>query len=92
MYFGNALLALDGHFVRRSRGVEGKDGNPLNEVRMLCNSMLTNGNAFGADKTIKYVPAKSILKYQVGQPIQLSAQAFLLLAEAFLAELERKYR
>ena len=91
IYFTNALLALDGHFVHRLRGAEGKDGNPLNEVRMLCNALLANGGVLAADKTIKYVPAKSVLQYEIGQPVQLSSQAFALLAEAFLGELERRY-
>jgi len=39
-YFNTALLALDHHFMHRMRGAEGKDGNPLNEVRMLCDAIM----------------------------------------------------
>src|SRR5438477_35847 len=69
-FFNNLLLALDYSFVHRLAGVEGKDGNPLNEVRILCNSMLLNhgtltksypwphASALG-DKSIKLSPENS---------------------------------
>ena len=48
-----------------------KDGNPLNEVRVLRNSMLNNNNIVCADNTIKLNPATSVLKYKVGDEITL---------------------
>jgi hypothetical protein len=41
-FFNHMILALDHHFLHRSRNTEGKDGNPLNEVRMLCNAIMEN--------------------------------------------------
>jgi hypothetical protein len=90
-FFNNMVLLLDHFFVHRLRTVEGKDGNPLNEVRILCDSMLNNNNIMGADKTIKYEPAKSVLKYQVGDEIKLNEADFHLLYKAFLAEIESKF-
>ena len=61
VFFSNMVLVLDNYFVHRSRTMEGKDGNPLNEVRILCNSMMNNNNKMCTDKTIKFNPAKSVL-------------------------------
>jgi hypothetical protein len=90
-FFNVMVLALDSCFVHRLRVMEMKDGNPLNEVRILCNSMMNNNNRMGADKTIKYDPAKSVLKYRVGDEIKLNEAGFILLSSAFFAEIESKY-
>jgi hypothetical protein len=89
-FFNNMVLALDSHFVHRARAMETKDGNPLNEVRMLCNSMISNNNIMCAEKTIKSDPAKSVLKYRVGDDIKLNEADLMLLSSAFLAEIEDK--
>ncbi|MBI3243400.1 MAG: hypothetical protein HYZ49_14015 [Chloroflexi bacterium] len=90
-FFNNMVLLLDHFFVHRLRVVEGKDGNPLNEVRLLCDSMMNNKNIMRADKTIKFDPAKSVLKYKVGDEIKLNQADFLLIYKAFFAELESKF-
>jgi hypothetical protein len=36
------VLLLDYMFERRLRAIEGKDGNAVNEVSVLCNSLLLN--------------------------------------------------
>ena len=41
-FFKDQVLLLDYMFVHRLSGIEGRDGNPLNEVRILCNSILLN--------------------------------------------------
>ena len=66
-YFNNLTLVLDAYFMHRTRALEGKDGNPLNEVRMLCSSLLTNDGVLAADKTIKYNPETSVLKLRGGR-------------------------
>jgi hypothetical protein len=89
-FFNNMVLALDSYFLHRARALEKKDGNPLNEVRILCNSM-TNNNKMCADKTIKFDPAKFVLKYRIGDKIKLKEADFVRLSSAFFAEIERKY-
>ena len=85
------VLALDNHFVHRTRAIEKKDGNPLNEVRMLSNSIMNNGSVMCADKTIKFDPTKSVLKCRVGDKISLNEADFTRLYSAFLSEIEAKY-
>jgi hypothetical protein len=90
-FFNNMLLLLDYFFVHRLRTIEGKDGNPLNEVRVICDSILHNQNRMGSDTSIKLIPAESVLKHQVGDQIKLTQEDFLLMSKAFFAEIETKY-
>ena len=90
-FFRNLILALDAYFGHRARGQELKDGNPLNEVRSLCGSILSGDGAFTPDKTIKYDPARAVLKLKPADQIVLDADRFEALADAFFAELTHKY-
>jgi len=89
--FNHMILALDHYFVHRSRTMEGKDGNPLNEVRMLCTAIMENEGRMSADKTIRYKPETSILKFKAGDEIRLSADDFARLSAAFFDEVEKRY-
>lgn len=91
IFFNNMVLVLDHFFVHRLRTVEGKDGNPLNEVRVLGDSLMHNNGVMSADKSIKLSPAKSVLKYQVGHEIKLTEADFLLISEAFFSEIKSRY-
>src|SRR5438552_19035406 len=55
-FFNNMVLLLDYFFVHRLRMIDGNDGNPLNEVRVICNSILYNHNIMNADKLLKLSP------------------------------------
>lgn len=90
-YFGNLLLLLDYAFVHRLRTVEGKDGNALNEVRVLANSMLVSGGVMTPEANIKLVPAKSVLGIEAGTQIQVGRDSFTRLCDAFFAEIEKKF-
>lgn len=89
--FNHMVLALDEYFCHRARGKEGKDGNPLNEVRVLCTSIMLHDGVHTPDTSIKLDPARSVLKLEIGAEIALSAADFRLLSTSFLDEIERKY-
>jgi len=91
LFFNNMVVVLDSYFVHRSRTLELKDGNPLNEVRMLCHSILQNDGVLAADKTIRFKAEKSVLKIQVGGEIKLTESDFVHLFRAFFAEIEAKF-
>jgi hypothetical protein len=91
VFFNNMVIVLDHYFCHRSRTTEKKDGNPLNEVRVLCNSLMENDGVMVADKTIRLKPETSLLKHAVGDEIGLGKEDFVLLSNAFFAELENKF-
>ena len=91
LFFNNLTLVLDNYFVHRTRAIEGKDGNPLNEVRMLCNSILRNHGVLSADKTIKYKPERSVLKFGIDDEIRLDEAQFVSLFKAFFSEIQHKF-
>jgi hypothetical protein len=66
MFFNNMVLVLDAIFVHRARALEKKDGNPLNEVRVICNSLIHNNSIMDTDNTIKLNHGKSVLNYKPG--------------------------
>lgn len=89
--FNNMVLVLDELFLHRLRGKEGKDGNPLNEVRVMTAAVAANNGVMTSDSTIKLDPAKTVLGYHVGDELRISADDFARLAEAFFAEIELRY-
>jgi hypothetical protein len=91
VFFNNMVLVLENFFTHRSRTLEKKDGNPLNEVRLLVNSLTSNDGFMVFDKSIKIEPSKSVLRYQVGDEIKLNEKNFVRLSAAFFAEIEKKF-
>lgn len=90
-FFTNMVVALDRWFVHRVRAVSGKDGNPLNEVELIVDSVMTNGGVLRGNNVITYVPADSVLGLEIGDRISLTREQFERLSEAFLAEIERRF-
>src|SRR5436309_15204032 len=100
-FFNDQVLLLDYMFVHRLTGTEGKDGNRLNEVRVLCNSILLNRGKLQVDRLpgwpmsastgMKLPPETSVLKLQAGGEVRLSEAEFVRLSKAFFAELEKRF-
>jgi hypothetical protein len=90
--FANGMtMVLDRYFVHRLRQITGKDGNPLNEVELLTDSLMNNDGVLRGNNVVKFVPETSVLGLKPGDRIQLTADDFDRLAKAFLAELERRF-
>jgi 2-keto-4-pentenoate hydratase len=89
--FNGLLLVLDRYFVHRLRGVTGKDGNPINEVEVLAESLMNNGGVLRTGNVIKLVPEESVVKLRVGDRISLGQDDFVRLADAFFAEMEQRF-
>jgi hypothetical protein len=91
LFCTNMILALDRRFVHRLRVVTGKDGNPLNEIELLTDSVMNNNGELRGNNVIKYVPGESVLGLNVGDRISPTAADFERLATAFLDDLDRKF-
>ncbi len=91
LFFNNLTLALDRPFVHRVRAVTGKDGNPLNEVEMICASLMNDGGILTKSTVIKLMPEQSVLGIQFGEAIRLTQDQFERLSAAFFAEIEAKF-
>src|SRR5690348_9122585 len=62
----NMVLALEAAFVHRLRKQEGKDGNALNEVRMLATALLETDGVFTRDSTVNWQAEKSVSGTRLG--------------------------
>lgn len=91
LFLENMVLSLDSLFGHRARGQEGKDGNPLNEVRMICGTLMRGESCLRADSTIRYDPAKAVLGTRIGDPIPWTTEGIGRLCHAFLDEIGKKY-
>jgi hypothetical protein len=91
LFFNNMTIVLDRYFVHRIRPVTGKDGNPLNEVELMADSLIGNDGVLRGNNVIKLIPEKSVLKLKIGDRIGLSAAQFERLSKAFLADIRAKF-
>lgn len=91
LFFNNMTLVLDRCFVHRLRMVTGKDSNPLNEVEMICDSLMNNDGVLRANNVIKHIPDQSVVKLSIGDQIRLTGEEFERLSAAFFAEVEAKF-
>jgi hypothetical protein len=90
-FFNGLALALDRFFVHRLRLVAGKDGNPLNELELLAEALIQNGGILRESSVIKLVPEDSLSGIGYGERVELGADQFERLADAFFAELQARF-
>lgn len=83
--------ALDRWFSLRNPKAEGRDGNPINEVRTIAESVTEHGSVMVIPRGIKLSPETSVLGFEPAEEISLDADSFERLFEAFLAEIEERY-
>ena len=91
VYFNSLTLELDRFFEDRAREVTGAGTTPLNELELLGEGLRSEGVVPELDD-IDYVASESVLKLQVGDEIELSADQFVELSDAVFAELEAKFQ
>ena len=87
----NMALVLDRYFVHRLRMVTGRDGNPLNEVEMIADSLMNNDGVLRGNNVVKWIPDQSVLKLRIGDTVKLTAADFERLSAAFFTELEHQF-
>jgi hypothetical protein len=85
------MVALDRWFSLRNPKVEGRDGNPINEVRAIAESVTEHGSVMTVPRGIKLAPESSVLGFEEAEEISLDGDAFERLFDAFLAEVEEKF-
>jgi hypothetical protein len=85
------VVALDRWFSLRNPKAEGRDGNPINEVRAIAESVTENGSVTTVPRGVRLAPKTSVLGFEEGEEISLDGDAFERLFDAFLAEVEAKF-
>ncbi len=91
LFLNHLLLALDHYFCHRCAEVEGSDGNPLYEMRLLCASITQNRSVLLEGTTLG-TSLTPVLKLRPGSNIALSEEQFAAISIAFFAELEKRFR
>jgi hypothetical protein len=100
-FFNNLVLKLQYMFEHRLSGAEGKDGNPLNEVRVLANSLVLNDGKLqvarlpqwpnSAVANLTLPPERSVLGLKPGDTVALTRDDFVKLAKAYFEEIQQRY-
>jgi hypothetical protein len=91
LYCRDLVVLLDAWFMHRTRAVEGKDGNPANEIRMLAASIIHHNSILTADTTIRYSATDSVTQLDIGDTINLTIDQTAQLATAYLDTITQRF-
>jgi hypothetical protein len=91
LFATNMALVLDRYFVHRLRMGTGKDTNPLNELELMVDALITNDGVLRENKVIKFDPEQSVVKLKIGDRVKLTAEEFERLSKAFFTDLAAKF-
>ena len=91
LVFLQAVVVLDAWFAHRERDLEGDDGNPMNEVRVIADSVVGNAGTLRVSEPIHWAPERTVLRFAVGDEVEMTADGFERLAAAYLAAVENTY-
>jgi hypothetical protein len=91
LYCRDLVVLLDAWFMHRTRAVEGKDGNPANEVRMLAASIIHHNDVLTADTTIRYRATDSVTQLDIGDTINLTIDQTTELVTAYLDTITQRF-
>ncbi len=87
---GHLVIVMDACFVNRLRATEGKDGNALNEVRLLAQSLMY-GEAVVDDSTVTWNTEDMVLGLTKGDDLELSISDVDKLQRAFFVAMLDRY-
>ena len=90
-FMSDLVLVMDSFFAHRTRGAEGKDGNPINEVTMIRDSLHEHGGVFTGNKMIRYKAEDSVLGLSEGDRIDLTAAGLSKLVPAYFDEMLARF-
>lgn len=91
LFFNNLTLVLDRFFVHRDGATAGTDGNPLNELGLICNSLMCHEGVFTVGAELKYLRDTSVVKLAPGDNVNLNVDEFTRLSAAVFIELDEKF-
>ena len=91
LVFSQAVVALDAWFAHRSPEVEGEDGNPLNEVRLLADSIIANDGVLRVPDHVRWVPGRTVLRLAAGDEVVVTADTYERLVSAYLAAIAERF-
>ena len=91
LVFSQAVIVLDAWFIHRSRDLEGADGSPMNEVRVVADSLVANGGIVRAEGPIHWDPQRTVLGLAMGDEVEVTADGYERLAAAYLTAIEATY-